>query len=121
VAEVREQLKATGAWAGDWQNRRKDGTTFTSHIRVTTIDARGKRCRVSVQEDVTDRRRLEDELQRRVGELAVADRWCDIAVGAWSVTWNVGPGWEDLFYESYGVQPEPDRITFYRLLYDLAS
>ncbi len=56
-----------------------------------------------------------------VGELAVADRWYDIAVGAWSVTWNVGPGWEDLFYESYGVQPEPDRITFSRLLYDLAS
>ena len=44
-----------------------------------------------------------------------------IAVGAWSVTWNIGPGWEDLFYESYGVAPDPDRITFYRLLYDLAS
>ena len=56
-----------------------------------------------------------------IAELAVADRWCDIAVGAWSVAWNIGPGWEDLFYESYGVAPDPDRITFYRLLYDLAS
>jgi kanamycin kinase len=56
-----------------------------------------------------------------IGELAVADRWYDIAVGAWSVTWNIGPGWEDLFYESYGVRPDPDRITFSRLLYDLAS
>jgi kanamycin kinase len=56
-----------------------------------------------------------------VGELAVADRWCDIAVAAWSVTWNAGPGWEDLFYESYGVEADPDRITCYRLLYDLAS
>jgi kanamycin kinase len=56
-----------------------------------------------------------------VAELGVADRWCDIAVGAWSVTWNVGPGWEDLFYESYGVQPDAARIAFYRLLYDLAS
>ncbi len=56
-----------------------------------------------------------------LGELAVADRWCDIAVGAWSVTWNVGPGWEDLFYESYGVEPDADRLTCYRLLYDLAS
>ena len=56
-----------------------------------------------------------------IAELGVADRWCDIAVGAWSVTWNIGPGWEDLFYESYGVQPDPERIEFYRLLYDLAS
>jgi kanamycin kinase len=56
-----------------------------------------------------------------IGELGVADRWCDIAVAAWSVTWNVGPGWEDLFYDAYGVKPDEERITFYRLLYDLAS
>lgn len=56
-----------------------------------------------------------------IAELAVADRWCDIAIAAWSVTWNAGPGWEDLFYESYGVEPDPDRIACYRLLYDLAS
>jgi len=56
-----------------------------------------------------------------VAELGVADRWCDVAVGAWSVTWNVGPGWEDLFYEAYGTRPDRERIAFYRLLYDLAS
>ena len=56
-----------------------------------------------------------------VGELAVADRWWDITLGAWSTTWNVGPGWEGLFYESYGVEPDGPRIRFYRLLYDLAS
>jgi kanamycin kinase len=56
-----------------------------------------------------------------VGELGLADRWWDIAVGAWSVTWNVGPGWEDLFYQSYGVEPDARRIEFYRLLYSLSS
>lgn len=56
-----------------------------------------------------------------VGELGVADRWCDVAVGAWSTTWNVGPGYEDLFYQSYGIEPDPQRIEFYRLLYSLAS
>jgi kanamycin kinase len=56
-----------------------------------------------------------------LGELGVADRWWDVATGAWSATWNVGPGWEDLFYESYGVERDDDRIAFYRLLYDLAS
>jgi kanamycin kinase len=56
-----------------------------------------------------------------LGELGIADRWWDVAVGAWSTTWNVGPGWEELFYESYGVERDDDRIAFYRLLYDLAS
>jgi kanamycin kinase len=56
-----------------------------------------------------------------LGELGVADRWWDVAVGAWSTTWNVGPGYEDLFYATYGVERDDDRITFYRLLYDLAS
>jgi len=56
-----------------------------------------------------------------LAELGVADRWWDVAVGAWSTTWNVGPGWEEVFYDAYGVEPDDDRITFYRLLYDLAS
>ncbi len=56
-----------------------------------------------------------------LGELGVADRWWDIAVGAWSVGWNFGDDLEPLFYESYGVTPDPARVHFYRLLYDLVS
>lgn len=56
-----------------------------------------------------------------LGELAVADRWWDIAIGAWSTKWNIGPGWEQLFLDRYGVEADPERITFYRLVYDLIS
>ncbi|MDQ4132247.1 MAG: aminoglycoside 3'-phosphotransferase [Actinomycetota bacterium] len=56
-----------------------------------------------------------------LGELAVADRWWDIAVGSWSTTWNIGPGWEERFLDAYGVDPDPRRMTFYRLLYDFIS
>ena len=56
-----------------------------------------------------------------LGELGVADRWSDIAVGGWSTDWNFGAELEPLFYESYGVDPDRDRIRFYRLLYDLVS
>ena len=54
-----------------------------------------------------------------LGKLGVADRWWDLAVATWSVTWNLGPGWEDLFLEVYGVSRDPERIAFYRLLYDV--
>jgi kanamycin kinase len=56
-----------------------------------------------------------------LGELGVADRWWDLAVATWSLNWNFGPGYEDLFLESYGVLRDADRMQFYRLLYDLVS
>jgi kanamycin kinase len=56
-----------------------------------------------------------------LGELGVADRWRDIAIGGWSTGWNFGVEFEPLFYESYGVEPDPARIRFYRLLWSLSS
>lgn len=56
-----------------------------------------------------------------LGEVGVADRWRDLAVATWSVTWNFGPGYEDLFLDSYGVEWDHHRRDLYRLLYDLES
>ena len=56
-----------------------------------------------------------------LGELGVADRHWDLAVATWSATWNLGPGHEHRLLAAYGIEPDPDRIAYYRLLYDLAS
>lgn len=56
-----------------------------------------------------------------LGGLAVADRWWDLAVATWSVTWNLGPGFEPLFLEAYGAPLDPERLLFYRLLYDVIA
>lgn len=56
-----------------------------------------------------------------LGELGIADRWWDLAVATWSVTWNLGPGWEDLFLEAYGIELDPERRAYYRLMYDVVS
>ena len=56
-----------------------------------------------------------------LGEVGFADRWRDLAVATWSVTWNYGPGYEDLFLDSYGVAWDRRRRDLYRLLYDLES
>jgi kanamycin kinase len=55
-----------------------------------------------------------------LGELGVADRWWDLAVASWSLTWNLGPGMEETFLAEYGASRDSDRVNFYRLLYDLA-
>lgn len=54
-----------------------------------------------------------------LGSLGVADRWADLAVAAWSIDWNHGPGFDHLVYEGYGIDPDPERITYYRMLWDL--
>jgi kanamycin kinase len=56
-----------------------------------------------------------------LGELGVADRWYDLAVGTWTTISNIGPGWEETFLEAYGIEPDPARIRYYRLLYDMVS
>ena len=56
-----------------------------------------------------------------LGELGVADRWWDIAVGAWSVGWNFGEELEPLSTRATASTPDPARIRFFRLLYDLVS
>ncbi|MCL7960500.1 MAG: aminoglycoside 3'-phosphotransferase [marine benthic group bacterium] len=56
-----------------------------------------------------------------LGELGVADRWWDLAIATWSLDWNLGPGFEDLFLSEYGIERDDRRVSFYRLLYDLVS
>ena len=53
-----------------------------------------------------------------LGRMGIADRWADIAIGAWSTEWNYGPGYDRLYYEAYGVDPDEERIAFYRALWD---
>ncbi len=54
------------------------------------------------------------------GALGVADRWADLAVATWSLEWNYGPGWQPTLLAAYGVAPDPQRIAYYRLLWDLS-
>lgn len=54
-----------------------------------------------------------------MAKLGIADRWADVAIAAWSTQWNYGPGWENLLYDSYGIDPDQRKIRFYRLLWDL--
>lgn len=53
-----------------------------------------------------------------LGELGVADRWADLAVATLSLGWNYPGDWEDDFFAAYGVTPDPQRIAYYRLLWD---
>lgn len=54
-----------------------------------------------------------------LGRLGVGDRWSDLAIATYSTQWNYGEGWEDALLEAYGVEPDVERTTYYRALWDL--
>lgn len=53
-----------------------------------------------------------------LGALGLADRWADLAVGSMSLEWNYGPGYEHLYFEGYGIEPDPRRVDYYRRLWN---
>lgn len=50
--------------------------------------------------------------------LGTGDRWADIAVASMSTLWNYGPGWEDALIDAYGVEPDRERLAYYRDLWN---
>lgn len=54
-----------------------------------------------------------------LGALGVADRWADLAVATMALGWNLGPGWEPLFHEAYGLPADQERTAWYRALWNL--
>ena len=56
-------LQTAGVWREEQLNRKKDGTLFSTRARVSSLEVSGKRYRVCVHEDITERRKSESELR----------------------------------------------------------
>ncbi len=53
-----------------------------------------------------------------LGMLGVGDRWADLSIASLSTEWNFGPGFEQFVYDGYGIEPDEQKINFYRRLWD---
>lgn len=53
-----------------------------------------------------------------LGRLGKADRWADLAVMSMSLGWNFANYDERDFWDAYGVQPDAQRIDYYRRLWN---
>jgi kanamycin kinase len=45
----------------------------------------------------------------------------DVAIASLSLDWNFGEGHQGEFFEAYGIEPDEERIRYYRGLWDLES
>jgi kanamycin kinase len=55
------------------------------------------------------------------GDLAVGDKWADLAIASLSLDWNFGEGHQNELFDAYGIDPDQQRIDYYRNLWHLAS
>ena len=55
------------------------------------------------------------------GDLAVGDRWADLAVASLSLDWNFGEGHQGELFDAYGIDADEERIRYYRALWELES
>ena len=69
------------AFAGEWHHLTKDRTRLTIEARSHDLDYQGRRARVAVVTDITERKRVEDEIRRLNAELEerVAARTAELA------------------------------------------
>lgn len=75
MREIETELQHSGRYAREMFNLRKDGTTFHSLVSLSTLELAGKRHIVWVREDITGRRKLEQQLlqsqkMESIGQLA---------------------------------------------------
>src|SRR5262249_52633402 len=74
MAAIFRELKARGTWIGEFHNCKQDGTPIRISARMSALELGGKTYLVSVQEDVTARKRAEEELQRAKEAAEAANR-----------------------------------------------
>jgi PAS domain S-box-containing protein len=69
VAAVIEELQACGFWVGEWWNKRRDGSTFYTRARISGVEVNGAKHWLCVHEDITEQRRIAQELDKRRRDL----------------------------------------------------
>jgi hypothetical protein len=62
--EIMTRLRERGFYEGEFRNRRRDGSIFYSHVVITALVRPGETLWVTIQEDVTERRAVEQEVRR---------------------------------------------------------
>lgn len=67
--DVARAMKDKGMWHHELHNRRKDGIEFYTSASVSALKLTGKEYRISLQEDITERKRTEETLRQRLREL----------------------------------------------------
>jgi two-component system cell cycle sensor histidine kinase/response regulator CckA len=100
----------------EWRARRTDGKLFWVEVALKSAEISGQRRILALVRDITERKRVEEELRENEARLKHAQKIAD--VGSWD--WDVRSGalaWSEQTYRQMGEQPgnfAPNREDFPR-------
>ena len=114
VGEVIATLRQSGFWEGEWRNRRRDGSAFTTASRITAVDLNGRTHWLCVQRDISSARAMEAALADREERLRLATDAS--GVGAYDLDLETGQGiWSAAAFSILGLDAPPDLRGDYAL------
>jgi PAS domain S-box-containing protein len=109
--EIMAELRRNGLWAGEVPNRKKDGTAFWTAATVSTFDhPEFGEVWISIHQDITERKRGEESLQRSEEELRLATEAANIGVWQWDIASNA-VYWSDQAKALFGL-PTAEQLTY---------
>jgi len=86
VGEVMAELNRSSAWRGEWLNRRKDGVTFITTSRISSVIVDGRPHWLCVQEDITEQKEAARALRESQARLELVAEAAELGVWDWEVT-----------------------------------
>ena len=111
--QILTQLREAGSWDGEYEVRRKDGSTFQAHVTLSVITNEQGQTRgyVGLSEDITERRRAREALRESEASLAAAQHIAHI--GSWERNLATNEmHWSDETYRIFGLTPRQPPIVF---------
>ncbi len=67
--QIDREIKLNGTWIGELTNSRKDGSPFFSFAHISTLVSGQKRYMISVQQDITERKLAQSQIEQRLDRL----------------------------------------------------
>ncbi len=64
IAKIIKKLNQQGAWIGELNNQKKDGTLLTTYAHISVLEISGNNYWIWVQEDITERKKSEEALRQ---------------------------------------------------------
>ena len=92
-------------------HRRKDGSALRVEVSVQETDYEGRRARLVVAVDVTNRKRAEDLLIKSERQLADAQEIAHVGSFEWEIETDT-VRWSDELYRIYGLKPREFEATY---------
>ena len=108
VGAVIEQLRTSGAWQGEFWNRKKDGATFYTAAYISALEILGRKHWICVQTDITEHKQAEEVLRESQDRLGLAIRATNLGPWDWDLRTNAvvfSPEWKrQIGYEEHEIQ-----------------